>query len=82
MSKHTAGKDAEANTPLVPRLIHKRDELRKADPPVGITGLQLIYLVREFFRVHDTQETAFEFPALMSLEYTGEGHLLLLRSLP
>ena len=32
----------------------------------------MIYLVREFFRVHDTQETAFELSALMSLEYTGD----------
>ena len=31
----------------------------------------MVYMVRDFFRVQDSEQTAFELSALMALEYTG-----------
>ena len=56
ISKSLGGKDAEHVKDLVSHIHQKRDELRKAAMPRQITGLQMLYLVRSFYRVHDTEK--------------------------
>ena len=43
--------------------------------PQQITGLQMIYLIRRFFQIGDTEETSFELTALMALEYPGDANV-------
>ena len=79
MSKHMAGHVAESNKELVSALQKRRDELRKpASPaamPVQITGVQLILLVRQFFRIHDGERVQYELSTLMDLAYPGDAKL-------
>jgi len=43
--------------------------------PKQISGLQIIFLVRSFYRVHDTEKVSFELSALMELEYPGDANM-------
>ena len=78
-TKHLVGSEAEKNKELVSSLLKKRDELRKpSDPlamPVQITGLQLIFCVKQYFRIHDNERVTFELSALTDLEYSGDAKL-------
>ena len=76
LTKYLVGKDAEKeNKELVSYTLKRRDELRKAAVPRQITGLQIIFLVKSFYRVHDTEKVSFELSALMELEYPGDGNM-------
>ena len=75
MSKHLSGKDAESARELVSHLHEKMDEMRKAAVPRRITGLQMLFLVTSYYRVPDTEKTAFELSAPMSLEYPGDDQM-------
>ena len=48
ISKHTNGMEADGHNALCAKTKSKRDELRKADLPRQISGLQLLWLVKRF----------------------------------
>ena len=63
MSKQAAASKG-ANEKLVGRLTKRRDELRKQTPPLQITGLQQVFIVRQFFRIGEGETVRFELEAL------------------
>ena len=75
ISKQMAGQQAESNKELVSFLLKRRDELKKADVPKQITGLQLVYLVRRFFQINEKDRVQYELSALMNLTYPGDAKL-------
>ena len=72
MSKRMSGKDAEQCKGLVSFLTKRRDELKRGTPPLQIAGLQLVWLVRHYYRIQDTDTVQYELSALMGLEYPGD----------
>ena len=75
ITKHLTGPDAEKSRELVTCLRMKRDELRRASPPRQVRGRQLLWLVRNFYRIQDDVHTSFELSALMDIEYAGDAKL-------
>ena len=63
------------NDKLISRLHKRRDELRQADDPVQITGLQMIHVIRDFFRIGAGETVQYELGALMELSYPGDAKL-------
>ena len=75
LSKHTTGSEADKAKELVSTLVKKRDELRKARIPRQITGIQLMFLVKQFYRIDANKQVQFELSALMDLAYPGDAQL-------
>ena len=75
MSKRMSSKEAEQCKELVSFLTKRRDELKKAAVPKQITGLQLVWLTRHYYRIQDTDTVQYELSALMGLEYSGDRNM-------
>ena len=75
LTKHTNGKEADGHKHLCAKIKSKRDELRRATVPCQISGLQLLWLVKRFYEVHDNERITFELSSLMLLEYPGDAKL-------
>ena len=54
------------NEKLVSRLNKRRDELRRAAKPRQITGLQLVFLIREFYKIGEGETVTYEISALVT----------------
>ena len=44
-------------------------------PPKQITGIQLVFLVAQFFKIHEGERVQYELSTLMDLEYPGDAKL-------
>ena len=75
MSKHTTGKEGDAHKELTSALLKKRDELKRSSDPRCITGRQMLWTVRDFYRINDNVETTFELGTVMHLTYPGDAQL-------
>ena len=43
--------------------------------PKQITGLQYLWVIKHYFRIHDDERVTYELSALMNLEYPGDAKL-------
>ena len=78
VSKHLVGAEAEKHKDLVSVLCKRRDELREPGGeamPKQITGLQYLWVIKHYFRIHDDERVTYELSALMNLEYAGDAKL-------
>ena len=78
VSKHMTGSEADKHKDLVSVLCKRRDELREpADGamPQQIKGVQYLWLIKHYFRIHDDDKGTYEFSAIMALEYSGDAKL-------
>ena len=53
ITKHTIGAEAAKNPDLVSKLSAAREELKTRARPMQISGSQLVWVVRQYFRVDD-----------------------------
>ena len=76
ITKHTVGSEASKNPDLVSKLVAKREELKRKPRPVQISGRQLMWVVRRFFRVDDgSTKTTFELSTLMAISWPGDAKI-------
>ena len=70
-----SNKEAESCKDLVSFLSKRRDELKRGEIPQQITGLQLVWLTRHYYRIQDTDTVHYELSARMGLEYSGDKNI-------
>ena len=78
MSKHLQGKEAENNKELSSALNKRREQMlmpASGAMPVIVGGMQLVYLVKAHFKIHDSERVQFDIIALIALEYPGDAKL-------
>ena len=76
ITKHTTGSGtSKANDKLVSSLNKKRHELSREALPKMLSGLQYVWLIKRFFRIHETKRVQYELSALTGLEYPGDAQL-------
>ena len=76
ITKHTIGAEAQKNPDLVSKLIAVREELKRGPCPRQITGRQLVWTIRHFFRIDDDNaKTSFELTTLLAITWPGDAKM-------
>ena len=76
ISKHCLGAEADKNRDLVQHLDKKREELElEGDIPRQITGMQLVWLIHRFYRIHESSQVSYDLCVLQDLTYPGDAKL-------
>ena len=75
VTKHMAGGEKEKNKKLVSHLEKRRQEMARKAEPEQISGPQLIWLIKHYYMIHDTERVQYELSSLMDLTYPGDAQL-------
>ena len=76
VSKHCLGSEADKNRALVQHLDKRREELElHGDTPRQITGMQLVWLIHRFFKIHESSQVSYDLCVLTDLTYPGDAKL-------
>ena len=75
MSKLLIGGSSDKTPELVSLINKRRDELKRAATPQQITGLQMVFLVKQFYQINEKDRVVFELSALIKFEYQGDAKL-------
>ena len=75
VAKLLIGSTADKLPELVSFLSKRRDELRRAATAQQISGLQMIYLVKQFYQINERDRVTYELASLMEFAYPGDAKL-------